>query len=206
MRYFILAFGMFLCTNVYAISLTAQGGWEHTSNSNYGDGGTATARIEQSVLGDLSLGAEYNYHGQMDHGNGNDAEPIDYGDVSGHSVLADLLYRPSQLVFGRLHPYVVGGLGWSWWDFTPSDQTNSLGIEAKLGDAFCYKAGAGVDYEINERWSLNVEWSFFKAKIPVDAFNPDGSRSILLGDDAGSGRVRLGEEETRVVGGIRYNF
>ena len=180
------------------------GGLAHTANSNYGDGGTLSARYERRVWGDLWAGPHYIYHGPMEHGSGNDDTPTDYGDLSGHSILADLIYRPAWARVGSLEAYVLGGAGWSWWDFNESQATRDADITVDMGDSFAYLFGVGLDYRLNANWLVGAEWSFYKTMIPKDARYSDGSYSALLGDDRASGRERLGEEESRVVVSVRY--
>ena len=207
MNKLLLSLVLLFSTSVYAKdnAFIVQEGLEHTSNSNYGDSWTYSARYEKRVWGNLWLGPEYTYHSPMLHHNGNDDTQFDYGDLSGHSLLADLIWH-SDIVLVGFSPYLIGGAGWSWWGFEESEKVETLGISVNMGDAFAYKVGTGATYPINNHWSFIIEWSFFKSKIPYIATHLDGTPSTILGNDDSSGEVKLGEEETRLVGGMRYKF
>lgn len=183
------------------MELSSRGGWIHTSSSAIGDSGTVGVRAEQEVVKDVSLGAEYEYHGAMNH-YGSHKGGFSQGDVSGHSIVAEILYYPEWAKWQKLQPYVFGGPGWSWWNWAESDEVKALGITVDAGDNWCYKVGAGLEYPVSDRWSLQVEWSFFKAYIPKDARHADGSFSAIGGDDNG----HVGEEELSLVAGAKYKF
>lgn len=181
-------------TNLYAFdnSIVVSSGLEHTNNSNYDDSYIIQGRYEHRLYGNLFGGLDYQYHGGMSH---NNEQGVSYGDVSGNSVLGDLIYYPN--VSWKLKPYLLAGLGWSWWDFD-----NKTEVLVDLGDSFAYKVGVGTSYPINGSWSIISEWSFFKTDIPKHAVNPDGSDSVLLGDDHG----KIGEEELCLTLGVKYSW
>ena len=184
-------------------SVTVMSGWEHTASSAYEDGWTGSVRGETKLLPEISIGAEYTYHGNMSHSNGQD---VSYGDVSGHSILCVVVYEPVWASYRKFRPYLIGGLGWAWWDFEPTQAVKDLGVTVDLGDNWAYKVGGGVSYPLSSSWDFLVEWSFFKCDVPKDAKNSDGSDSILLGDDNKHGEITIGEEETRLTAGVRYKF
>ena len=192
---------LLLCTTVKADdSLLLQGGWSHTSSSAYGDAGTAVVRYEHGVLDSLAVGAEYGYHGAQSHYTDDaQGDRFTYGSISGHSVMGDLIYRLPEMK--KLKPYILGGLGVSIWDFDLTQESKDAGYEVRLGNSLAYKAEVGVDYAINERWSLNLAWSYFKTDVPKES-----TPHQLLGDDDRSGRVRIGQEELSLVAGIKYKF
>lgn len=200
MKRSIMVLMLFLAIPCYAAEVTVNGGWQHTSNSNYGDGGVVNVRAEQTVietkLGKLNAGIEGGYHGPTYH------DP--YGSVSGWSLMGDLLYYPN--VKWRVRPYLFGGLGWSWWDFNPDTEITSRNITVDLGDSFAKKVGFGADYRINDSWSFNLEWYYFQSHVPKDARHSDGSPSSVLGDDDRHGGTTVGQEETCLVAGLKYRF
>ena len=70
MRYLLILFSLVIGSSLALASENAvvvNRGLEHTSNSNYGDGWTGSARYEHRFLGNLWLGPEYTYHGRMLH-------------------------------------------------------------------------------------------------------------------------------------------
>lgn len=201
----VIAFMLFSATPVRAAEVTANGGWQHTSNSNYTDNAVVNTRVEQTVVetkyGKLNAAIDGGYHGPTDHRTDSNAS---YGSVHGWSLLGDLVYYPP--VKWKVRPYLLGGLGWSWWDFSAGEEVSSRNISVDLGDSFAKKVGFGADYRINDRWSINLEWYYFQSHVPKDARHADGSPSAVLGDDDRKGRTTIGQEETNLVVGLKYRF
>ena len=203
-----LLFTLAFCTTAFAEdqAFVTHGGWEHTASSAYEDSWTGSVRYEHRLYRELWVAPEYTYHGPMEHHTGEDDSPFNYGDVSGHSVLVDLIYYPEWARIKKVEPYLIGGAGWSFWEFKESQQVSDLGVSVALGDSFVYKVGVGSTYQISPRCELIIEWSFFKSDVPKTATNADGSESILLGDDNKHGHITIGEEETRLTAGLRFSW
>lgn len=177
-------------TSARANSILVQGAWEHTPNSNYGDGVGVVARVEAPIYKDLSAGLEGAYHGLADYGSGS---------VSGYSLLPELSYHPK---FGwKIKPYVLGGWGWSWWHFDPNQDTKDREITIDLGNSFAQKYAIGADYQINSNWDFNLEWAYFHSFAPKEGHNPDGSNSIALTDGS-----TIGIEQMSLLAGLRYKW
>lgn len=188
-----------ICTPLYANerAVTVQSGWQHTASSAYGDGAVGAVRVEHPLVWDLSLGAEYSYHGQTFHEG--------YGAFKGHSLLGELIYYPK--LGWKIQPFIFGGIGWSFWNFDRSKDLESRGIKVDLGDAQAEKVGVGFDYKLNDSWSLNVEWHYFHCAVPKNSYyEADGSPSNVVGNDDRSGRVTVGQEETNLMVGLKYAF
>lgn len=193
---------MFLTVPAFASekAVTVQGGWIHTPSSAYGDDLSLSARVEQMLYKDLSLGAEYEYHGPTDHySDDSEGNRFTYGAFKGHSLLGELIYYPRLNWSAK--PYILGGLGWSWWDFELSNASKDAGYKVDLGSSFAKKVAVGLSYPINQKWSFNLEWSYFQSHVPKDSepYN-------ILGDDDRSGRTRIGQEETSLLAGIKFHF
>lgn len=178
-------------------AVTVQGAWLHTSNSNYGDSAGFNAHLELPVYGDFSVGGEFGYHGPQAH------DP--YGDLTGYSALGEIIYNvPSTW---KLKPYILAGLGWSWWNFDRSEDMASRDIVINTGNAFAQKYAVGADYPLGHDWFLNVEFYYFHADVPKDSFyGSTGAPANVAGDDNRSGRVRIGQEETAVTIGLKKRF
>lgn len=204
MRKLILISLMFCLTGcaheAYAKSVTVQGGWQHTPNSNYGDGSEVVVRAEHEIVenqfGVLSGGAEYAYHGPTSRF---PEDAPEYGDVSGHTAILEAIYYPP--VKWKLEPYVLAGIGWGWWDFDRSEDTASRDIDVDLGNAKCVKYAIGANWRLNPTWSVNVEWAYFETDIPKNAHYSDGSFSNIM--DTGP---TVGHAETTLLVGVRVDF
>lgn len=187
-----------LCSHLSAADITVNGGLLHTQNSNYGDGVSTNIRVEKPILNQVNAGLEAGYHGPTSHYS-EDKDGFQYGKLSGYSLLGELLWYPE--VNWRVKPYILGGWGYSWWDFDRSQDVKDLGISVDMGNAFAQKYGLGADYLINEHWSFNMEWYWFRASVPKDARHSDGSNSIILTDEK-----TIGQEETCIVLGLKYSW
>jgi len=175
-------------------SITIHGGVLHTQNSNYGDSISSVIRVETVLIKDLNIGVEYGYHGPTSH------EP-NYGDMSGHSVLGDLIYYPPVKI-ANFRTYVLGGLGWSWWNFDRSSDLEYKGIQVDMGDSLAKKVGLGGDYAINEHWSINLEWNYFQSHVPKESYyESTGSFANVVTDEK-----TIGQEETNIMVGLKYRF
>lgn len=184
-------------TDLYAKeAISGNVGWLHTSNSNYGDSGVVNLRGEHQLSGDLWLGAEGGYHGRQSH------DP--YGDISGYSLLGEVIYYVPLNWSAR--PYVLGGLGWSWWQFDRSVDIQDKGIEIELGDSLAKKVAIGALWPLRDNWSMAIEWAYFQSDVPKDSHYEDGSFANVLGDDDRSGKVTIGQEELTVTIGLRKEF
>lgn len=189
-KYLLFAMSLF-CSNLYAADLVSQGGWLHTPNSNYGDAIVVNERIETHINKDLSIGIDGGYHGRSAHN--------PYGKLSGYSILGDLIYYLH--VDWKLKPYLLGGLGWSWWHFDRSQDMKDKGIDINVSNTFSQKVGIGADYELGRNWSLNLEWYYFHAQVPKDShYESNGSFANVAGGKS------LGQEETNLVVGLKYKF
>ena len=191
MKRLIIVFMLFFCSVSSASEISVRGGWLHTPNSNYDDALTFAARAEQPIYQGFSLGVEGAYHGSQAH------DP--YGDISGYSVLGELIYNLPEWY---VKPYVFGGLGWAWWSFDRSQDMIDKQIDISLGNSFAKKVGIGANYEINSRWSINLEWHYFQSHVPKDSFdNTTGSFANVVTDEK-----TIGQEETNLLVGLRYKF
>jgi hypothetical protein len=178
-------------TPLWAASATLQGSWLHTPDSNYSDSAGLNARLEAPLYRDLSIAGEFGYHGEQSHGGA--------GSISGYHLLPELIYYPS---FGwKIRPYLLGGWGWSFWNFDKSQDTKDRQIEVNLGNSFAQKYGVGANYPLGHDWFLNIEWSYFHSFIPREAHYSYGGNSIILTDGS-----TIGQEETNFTIGLGYQW
>lgn len=186
--------GFIVCHFAHADSLTLQGGLEGTPNSNYGNGSEWVARYEHP-FGDFGLALEGAYHGSTSH----NSDSGTYGDVSGYSLLLEPIYHIP--VSWRLKPYILGGVGMSWWHFDRSEDLASKGIEVSLGNSIATKGGIGADYPLGGNWFLNMEFCYFHSHVPKEAHDINGVNSIVLTDEG-----TIGQEEYDLMVGVKYKF
>ena len=198
MRKFIfILVGMLFTTVANATDVTLQGAWLHTSSSAYGDSPGVLVRLESPVFGDFSVGGEFGYHGPQEHS--------PYGAISGYHVLGEAIYNLHKIL--NIEPYILGAWGWSWWNWDRSGDMEEKGIEINVKDSFAQKYAVGGYYRLSDNWSINVEWNYFVSHVPKDSFyTSDGSFANVAGNDDRSGRIRIGQEETSLMVGVRYSF
>ena len=181
--------GVLWSSAAFAGDLTLQGGYQSFQNENYSDAEQVVARYEMPIAGELSWAVEGSYHGKSDHHG--------LGWLNGYGGGADLIFRP--VVSDRFKPYVLGGVGWYWWNFRESSEVQDRLITIDTGDALGYKLAAGFDIPLNERWDLNFEVGYFQSDVPVDAVDhTTNTKSSGLGGDT------VGQEEVNVMVGLKY--
>lgn len=183
---------MLMCNTVYAgdTSILLQGNWLHTPSSAQGDAETGVIRLEHPIFTPFALGAEFEYQGNVSH--------HIYGWMNGYGFLGELIFRP----YANKHfkPYLLGGLGWYDWNFRESSYLQDKGITVDVDPARATKIAIGTDIPINDQWSINIEWAYFKSDIPKDSHYADGTFSNVVGGDT------VGREETNIGVGLRYKF
>lgn len=57
-------------------------------------------------------------------------------------------------------PFVIAGLGIMHYDADYNDSANALGYGDKKDTDVCYKLGGGVDYRLNEEYSIGLEGNY----------------------------------------------
>lgn len=191
----LIVIGLLLCDTALAVDLTISGGLEQTPNSNYGNGAESLIRYEK-LFGDFGLAVEGAYHGKTAH----NSDSGTYGDVSGYSLLLEPIYHLP--VSWRLKPYILGGLGWSWWHFDRSQDMIDRGIEVKLGNSLAYKVGVGADFPIGNSWFLDLEYFHFGSWVPKKSFyTSDGTFANVVSSDK-----NLGQETNCFMIGLKKRF
>lgn len=193
MKQIIMIVGLLFSTMAYAgdQSITIQGGWQHTANSNYGDSGEFAGRYQHSIGNNFDGLIEGSYHGNTDH--------YGYGDLSGYDILGGLIYNLP--IFQNFSPYIMGGIGWSWWNFDRNEDMKNAGIIIKTGNSFCEKFGIGADYPLGHNWSINIEWSYFRTDVPKKSYYKNtGSFANVAGGDT------IGQEEINLMVGVKKRF
>lgn len=185
-------------TQLYAdSSITFQSGIEQTPNSNYGNGLESIIRYEHTVYGDISLGLEGSYHGATSH----NSDTSTYGEMSGWGLLLEPIYH-IPISTWKLKLYILGGIGWSWWNFDRSEDLINKEIEVKLGNSLAYKVGIGADYPIRNSWFLNMEYSYFGSWVPKESYYST-TREFA---NVVSSDKNLGQGENILTLGIKYKW
>lgn len=200
MKKLILILAILISNTAWADSISVQGGWLHTQNSNYGDGEQIQARAEKELIvnkfGSIGAGLEYGYHGKTSR---YAEEGTQYGRFSGHTIMGEAIYHTPE--HRKVSLYILAGLGWGWWNFDEAAYSKEAGITVDAGNNWCQKYGLGADYRLNENWSLNLEWGYFQTDIPKNAHYSDGSFSNIM--DTGK---TIGEGETYLIGGVKFKW
>lgn len=171
-------------------SILLQGAWLHTPSSAQDDNVNGAIRLEHPILAPFAVGAEFEYKGKVEH--------TIYGWMNGYGFLGELIFRPE--VNERFKPYLLGGIGWYDWNFRESSYLQDKEITVDVDPSRGVKIAIGTDIKINEQWSFNVEWAYFKADIPKDSHYADGTFSNVVGGDT------VGREETNLGVGLRYKW
>lgn len=99
----------------------------------------------------LAMELEYYHIGEMDFDNRSRADS-----VSADSLFLNAILRYPQT---RLHPFIGAGVGWAW-SHLKNVQT-SIGAIDSDDNSWALQGLAGVDFDLNERWSLTAQYRYF---------------------------------------------
>jgi len=179
-----------LAANAGAAEFRVEGGagWTHADHDAENTGGSLllTGEVEgfggsgpaaqAAVWGDnlfmpnLSMGFEYLFFG-----NGSEATFTDKGDrndfdadLTLHAAMANIAWRLNE---GRIHPFIGGGIGAAFVDFSGERTSTSAGIVTvsdfdESETVLAWQVFGGFDYDLSERIYVGVSGRYF-------AFNGD---------------------------------
>jgi outer membrane protein OmpA-like peptidoglycan-associated protein/opacity protein-like surface antigen len=86
-------------------------------------------------------------------------EPGSSGEFKADNLMANLVVRYPK---GNIHPYIGGGVGWSWGDFKATGPVIDS-INDK-DNAFAWQVLAGVNFEITPKLSADVGYRYVRSK------------------------------------------
>ena len=112
----------------------------------------------------LAIELEYAYLAEQDLD-----EPRADGDFKAMNVMLNLILRYPE---GRIHPYVGGGIGWSWGELQATGPAISVD---ESDNALAWQLMAGVNFEITPNWSADLSYRYMRAEYE---FNSGGDDSI----------------------------
>jgi len=123
----------------------------------------------------LAAELEYFYLAKQDL----DQSGVD-GDFSAHNVMANILWRYPE---GKIHPYLGGGIGWSWGTFKANSPGRSID---ESGNGFAWQILAGLNFEITPNWSADLAYRYMGIKYNDMISDPSAdltslNHMILLG-------------------------
>ena len=78
---------------------------------------------------------------------------MDSSELNTYSILANLQLRKKV---GDFYPYLVGGVGGQFFDYKDLGGTDAKDKDASIA----YKFGGGLEYFLNNNWSLNAEGAY----------------------------------------------
>jgi opacity protein-like surface antigen len=113
---------------------------------DFDDGWQGSIAIGNRVQEHIRLEAEYQY---LDTDN----------TVKVNSLMGNLYYDFGA--WSGFAPYATMGFGIGWFDYT----NNNVSI---YDDSMVWKIGAGVDYNVTDKWSVGVRYTYFDAVDNID--------------------------------------
>ena len=124
----------------------------------------------------ITYGLAPNYVVQLDIGYlsfSQSAHSIDYGDLQGVPLMLSLQWRhPYSIGTSPAAWYLLGGVGWTFWNLDSSDEAPRLGVEASADDAFAARGGLGFDVFFTDNLAWNVEGSYTFSARDVKLIEP----------------------------------
>ncbi len=158
-----------------------------------GPGGSADVSLKESwTLGAkfgyivpkykwLAFELEYAYLAEQDLD-----EPGADGNFSANNLMVNVIFRYPE---GKIHPYIGGGIGWSWCSFKASEP--GVGSVDESDNAFGWQIIAGVNFEITPKWSADLAYRYFSSKYTINSG----------GDD-----VDVTTKNSMILIGVNYHF
>lgn len=176
--------------------------YNYQANESYGpnseNGHGAVLRYQSDLYADLlDWAVEYNRHFDKDFPEARDPKGS-WGALTGDGVMGSLIFTPKGF-FDGLNPYVIGSVGYFWWDFDENPFLQDNNVKVEVDNSLAYRIGAGIDIELSPQWGLNFEISYFTAQI--DKYASDGMQEWHILDDN-----KIGNETWQYSAGLRYRF
>lgn len=149
-------------------------------------------RLTYEFTDNVELGVESGYHEYKD-----EADGIHFGDITGIPLLAiGSLKFPIEATDNALVPYVTGGVGVVFWDYKESSIVKDSGLGLGSDTSFTVRAGAGVEFNVNDNLALYGEGSYMWSDYDVSL--------ALTGSTVGSTSVEM--DTIFVGGGVKLSF
>lgn len=173
--------------------------WAHleTRNNGANDSYGTLVRLERPLWREFCGAIEIDYHARQ-HFPATEDVKGSWGSLYGYGAMANLIFRPE--VTEKISPYLLAGAGYYWWNFKENPHLQDHMVTVSVYPSIAYKVAAGVDYKLSERWSVNLEVSYFDTKIKKEAIDNTGTEWHILGDDV------IGNEQIQIGVGMRYRF
>lgn len=203
---FLMCF-MFLSTNLFAgddrgyinISVNGSGVFiDKDDDLEFDDAFYVFGRVTYDVTSNVEIGIE---SGFMEYDVNEDITGLDInlGEVSGVPLLGIVILKyPIPATDDKLVPYILGGVGVTFWEFDTSSvlATALPGTSVDDDVAFTWKAGVGADYYITESVAMFVEGSWFSSEYDADVTAPG----------LGAGSFDVDIEGFIVGGGLKFSI
>jgi opacity protein-like surface antigen len=122
------------------------GGVNADTDFGLDDGWQVSFALGNRIQEHIRLEAEYQYL---------DTDNI----VKVNSLMANVYYDFGT--WNKITPYATTGIGIGWFDYTDSHVTGD-------DDSMVWKAGVGVDYAVNDKWSVGARYTYFDAVDDID--------------------------------------
>ena len=170
---------LLMSANVWALDLDISGDYYVTPNperNTHEDAWGAHVRVSDQIKNELYWFAEGGHITDMRYQSGSD----DLGEARGYLGLGGLIFKPETN--WDLKPYFFAGAGAGTWEFKESPFLQDEGITIDMDVSLVTKVGGGVEYIIDDKWTVQIESGWFQTKIGVSCTD-DGVSCNLPDDD-----------------------
>lgn len=165
----------------YEAKIQTGGSYLKSQNNQADDSWAGSVRYVRPLKDEFQIGLEVEHHGRMYFPSVDDPKGA-FGSLSGYGVMPELIYAP-EVPNSKWEPYLLFGVGYYWWNFYENPFLQDNKVTVSVDPAVAFKAGAGVDYWLNEAWAIHGEAVYFTTKIPKDARDNTGRVWNILGDE-----------------------
>ncbi|OPY05574.1 MAG: outer membrane protein A [Syntrophaceae bacterium PtaB.Bin038] len=100
------------------------------------------------------------------------------GDFKSSNLMLNFVLRYPE---GRIHPYIGGGIGWSWGEL---NATGPAGTVDDTDNALAWQLMAGANFEITREWSAELSYRHLRAEYEFGSGGSDTTTAnhiIMLG-------------------------
>lgn len=184
MKYMLVLLAVLCFTCPVRADLSLSGGYDYymtpNEGNNFDDAQGFNIRLNHPIVREFSGALEFSHIGDIDFEVSDDPKGS-WGQMRGYGALYDL--KATFPVSKLLDVYATAGAGMYVWDFRENPLLQDNHVKVDVDPSLAYKAGAGLNVNLNDSWTISGEVSWFDSQVPKDAKDENGVTWNILDDD-----------------------